>query len=256
MATQEAQVIERRTHAVRRRPRALVVPPDRVLPLESGDRLTRAEFERRYHAMPRVKKAELVEGVVYMPTPVRYASHGKPHQLLNTWLGIYCAFTPGVETADNATLRLDLENEVQPDALLRLAAGGRSRVGADDYLEGAPELVVEVATSSAAYDLYDKFRVYRRSGVLEYLVWQIYDGRLNWFVLQEGEYVLLEPDAAGLVRSQVFPGLWLAVPALLAGDLAALITELHRGLESDQHAAFVKALSTASQEGNRQAQGR
>lgn len=204
--------------------------------------------------MPHIKKAELIEAVVYMPTPVRYASHGKPHQLINTWLGTYCASTPGVETADNATLRLDLENEVQPDALLRLAAGGRSHVGVDDYLEGAPELVVEVATSSAAYDLYDKFRVYRRNGVLEYVVWQIYDERLDWFVLQEGEYVPLEPDAAGLMRSQVFPGLWLAVPALLAGDLAVVLAELHCGLESDRHAAFVEALTVARPEGNRQAQ--
>ncbi len=245
MARQEAQVIERRTRAIPLRPRAPVGSPGGVPPLESGDRLTRAEFERRYHAMPHIKKAELIEGVVYMPTPVRYASHGKPHQFVNTWLGMYSAFTPGVETADNATVRLDQENEVQPDALLRLVSGGRSRVGADDYLEGAPELVVEVATSSAAYDLYDKFRVYRRNGVLEYVVWQVYDERLDWFVLQEGAYVFVEPDAAGLVRSQRFPGLWLAVSALLGGDLAGVIAELQRGLESDEHTAFVEALATA-----------
>jgi Uma2 family endonuclease len=255
MAIQQAQVVERRTRAAPRPPRAPVAPPDRVLPLVSGDRLTRREFERRYEAMPHVKKAELIEGVVYMPSPVS-ASHSKAHGYVMGWLSTYCAATPRVALHDNAALRLDLDNEVQPDALLRLeaGAGGNSRIAADDYVEGAPELVVEVAASSAAIDLHDKLRVYRRNGVQEYVVWQIYDERLDWFVLQEGEYVLLEPDAAGLVRSQVFPGLWLAVSALLAGDLAVVIAELQPGLEGEQHAAFVEALTTASQEGNRQAQ--
>ena len=44
--------------------------PPRILPLEHGDHLTREEFERRYEAMPHVRKAELIEGVVYMPSPV------------------------------------------------------------------------------------------------------------------------------------------------------------------------------------------
>lgn len=225
---------------VARRPAA---QRDRPPPLEAGDRLTRREFERRYQAMPHIKKAELIEGVVYMPTPVRYASHARPHQIINGWLLTYSAATPGVETADNATVRLDLENEVQPDALLRLVRGGRSRVSEDDYLEGAPELIVEIATSSAAYDLHDKLRAYRRNAVQEYVVWQIEDERLDWFAWQEGEYVPLEPDEAGVVHSQVFPGLWLDVPALLAGDLPQVLATLQQGLKTEEHAAFAARLA-------------
>jgi len=231
--------MKRRTRPAPQRPRPPVKPP----PLASGDRLTRAEFERRYQAMPHVKKAELIEGVVYMPTPVRYLSHAKPHQIINGWLLTYSAATPGVETADNATVRLDLENEVQPDALLRLVCGGRSRVSKDDYLEGSPELIVEIATSSAAYDLHDKLRAYRRNGVQEYVVWQIYDERIDWFEWQEGEYVPLEPDAAGVVHSQVFPGLWLDVPALLADDLSQVLATLQQGLKTEEHAAFAARLA-------------
>jgi Uma2 family endonuclease len=141
-------------------------------PLEAGDHLTRCEFERRYEAMPEMKKAELIEGVVHMPSPVRLQSHAEPHASIMAWLGVYRASTPGVRLADNATVRLDLDNEPQPDALLRLepAAGGRSRVSEDDYLESAPELVVEIASSSASYDLHEKLRVYRRNGVQEYVV--------------------------------------------------------------------------------------
>jgi len=133
---------------------AMVKPP----PLESGDRLTRHEFERRYHAMPHVKKAELIEGVVYIPSPVHFEDHAEPHSWAVTWLGVYCAATPGVKLGDNATVRLDLDNEVQPDALLRLepAAGGRSRISYDDYVKDAPELIVEIAANSASYDLHDK----------------------------------------------------------------------------------------------------
>src|SRR6266536_1100721 len=130
-------------------------------PLESGDRLTRQEFERRYSARPDLKKTELIEGVVYVPSPVRI-THGRPHGQIMAWLGAYCAATPGVDMADNTTVRLDLDNEPQPDALLRLEpeAGGHSRIDEDDYIEGAPELIIEVAASSAAYDLHDKQHAY------------------------------------------------------------------------------------------------
>jgi len=161
------------------------------------------------------------------------------------WLGVYWAATLGVGLGDNATLRLDVDNEVQPDALLRLEpeAGGRSRISDDDYVEGAPELIVEVAATSAAYDLHDKKEVYRRNGVQEYLVWQVHENRLDWFRWHEGEYVPLLPDADGVIRSQVFPGLHLAVAPLLAGDLAQVLAELQKGLQTEEHASFVKHLA-------------
>ena len=142
----------------------------RPLPeLQNGDVLTRDEFERRYEAMPLVKKAELIEGVVYMPSPAGDA-HSWSHAQIIGWLVAYCAATSGVRINDNATVRLDTDNETQPDALVRIAAGKRcqSRVGEDGYIEGAPELVVEVAHSSASYDRHVKLHVYRRNGVREY----------------------------------------------------------------------------------------
>lgn len=150
--------------------------------------------------------------------------------------------------ADNATLRLDLDNEPQPDALLRVEpqAGGQARVSDDDYLEGAPELVVEIAASSATYDLHDKLRVYRRNGVREYVVWRVHDRQIDWFALEDDEYRRLEPDGAGLIHSTVFPGLQLLVGALLAGDLASVLAELRRGIGTAEHAAFVERLRAAS----------
>jgi Uma2 family endonuclease len=220
-------------------------------PLENGDRLTRAEFERRYGAMPHVKKAELIEGVVYVPSPVHFESHSEPHAFVVGWLVSYCTTTPRVRSGDNATVRLDLDNEVQPDALLRLdeALGGASRISDDDYVEGSPELIVEIAATSASYDLHDKLNVYRRNGVPEYIVWQVLDQRLSWFVLDEGEYVLLSSDADGIICSRIFPGLRLAVTALLAGDLATVLAELKRGIETEEHAAFVERLAQRAQKG-------
>ncbi len=220
-----------------------------IPPLESGDRLTRVEFERRYDAMPHLKKAELVEGVVYVGSPVRITHHGRPHADIGTWLSVYRAATPGAITADNTTVRLDPENDVQPDALLRLEPeqGGRSQISDDGYVEGAPELVVEVSASSASYDLHDKLRAYRRNEVQEYVVWRVLDRSVDWLVLREGVYERLEPDAAGVLRSERFPGLWLDVPALLAGDLAAVLATLQEGLASAEHTTFVERLgATAS----------
>jgi Uma2 family endonuclease len=197
-------------------------------PLESGDHLTRAEFHRRYCARPDIKKAELVEGVVYVASPVRMSSHGKPHGILVTWLGTYAAKHTNVEMADNTTVYMDSDNEVQPDAFLFSTAGASARVTEDDYVEGAPELVVEVAASSASYDLFEKMRVYRRNGVQEYIVWQTLENRLDWFRLGDGEYVAVAPDERGTIESTVFPGLRLNVIALLAGDSAAALAALER----------------------------
>lgn len=216
--------------------------------LASGDHLTRAEFERRYAALPENLKCELIEGVVYMASPLRYESHAKPHGQIMLWLGAYTAATPGVECADNATVRLDLDNEVQPDALLRLlpACGGRTRVGEDDYLEGAPELIAEIAASSASYDLHDKLRVYRRNGVQEYLVWRVHDGAFDWFYLHEGQYLPLHPDATGVLESPLFPGLRLHVSALLAGDMKTVLAELQCGLAGPAHATLIARLQNSS----------
>lgn len=214
--------------------------------LESGDRLSRAEFERRYEAMPALKKAELVEGVVYVGSPVRAVLHGEPHGLIMVWLGIYWVATPGTKMADNTTVRLDLDNEPQPDALLRIEedAGGHSRIDQDGYLVGPPELIVEVAASSASIDRHDKLRVYRRNGVEEYLVWQVLDRQVEWFSLQEGVYVPLAPDTQGVVASRVFPGLRLAVPALLQQDLAAVLAAQQAALGTPEHQQFAEALAS------------
>jgi Uma2 family endonuclease len=212
--------------------------------LENGDRLTRAEFERRYAAMPQLKKAELIEGVVYVPSPVRYRHHGVPHALLIGWLIQYAAGTPGVEVSDNSTVRLDLDNEPQPDALLLIdpACGGQTRFSADDYIEGSPELVAEVASSSVSYDLHTKLHVYRRNGVREYLVWRVLEQAIDWFVLRAGQYEQVPVDAHGLLRSEVFPGLWLDPGAMIRGDMAAVLALVQRGLGSPAHATFVARL--------------
>ncbi|MDJ1173379.1 Uma2 family endonuclease [Roseofilum capinflatum] len=199
-------------------------------PLENGDRLTRSEFERRYATMPHLKKAELIEGTVYMASALRAKSHGKPHAQIMAWLGAYWAATPGVELLDNATVRLDRNNEPQPDALLRIETDGQSTISEDDYVEGPPELIVEIAASSASIDLNQKRNIYCRNQVQEYLVWRTYDGAFDWFCWQNGEYVLLNADADGICRSLVFPGLWLAKDALLAGDLAQVLAVLQQGV--------------------------
>ncbi|MDZ8053951.1 MAG: Uma2 family endonuclease [Aulosira sp. ZfuVER01] len=226
------------------RPNAISIPLSTLPPLENGDKLTRTEFERRYHAMPEVKKAELIEGIVYMASPLRFRSHGKPHAYIMTWLGLYESATPGVELGDNATVRLDADNEPQPDACLLITHGGQARVSDDDYIEGAPELIVEVAASSVSLDLHDKLKVYRRNQVQEYLVWRVYDGEFDWFKLQQGEYIQLASNADSVICSEVFPGLWLEKAALLNGNLAKVLEVLQQGLTSPEHQSFVENLAS------------
>ena len=214
-------------------------------PLETGDHLTREEFERRYDAMPEVKKAELLEGVVYMGSPVRLRKHGSPHVDISTWLGTYRSRTPGVIAGDNVSVRIDDESMPQPDLVMLIdpARGGQSRVGDDDYIEGGPELVVEVSASTVSIDLHTKLRIYRRNRVLEYIAWRVLDRAVDWFILRGGDYQRLAPGLDGILRSEAFPGLWLDPKALLGGDLAGTLAVLDRGLADPSHAAFVARLA-------------
>ena len=216
-----------------------------IPPLTNGDKLTRYEFERRYNTTSKPKKAELIEGIVYiMPAALRFRSHGQPHGRILTWIGNYEVLTPGVALGVEPTVRLDLDNEPQPDAILIIIpeAGGQTRISEDDYIEGAPELVVEIAASSAAIDLHGKKQAYRRNGVKEYIVWQVLDQKLSWFSLEEGEYLELAPNEEGVLQSRVFPGLWLAVNELLIGNMQVVLNVLQAGLQSLEHADFIEKL--------------
>jgi Uma2 family endonuclease len=173
---------------------AAPAPPrtrEKIPELQNGDHLCASEFLRRFEAMPDLKKAELIEGVVFiMPSPVRVDQHGEPDSLVQTWLGNYAIATPGVKPAVNSTVRLGPDDVPQPDGLLRLVPerGGRARIDAKGYLEGAPDLAVEIAASSASLDARKKLVSYRRAGVREYLLWRTGDGAVDWWVLEEDEY--------------------------------------------------------------------
>lgn len=212
-----------------------------IPPLENGDRLSRAEFERRYEAHPEIKKAELIEGVVYIASPARVRSHGVPHSDIIGWLGVYCAATPKTEVSDNSTLRLDLDNEPQPDVSVWIE-GGNAYINAEDYLEGAPELIVEVADSSASIDLGDKLRAYCRNGVQEYLVLLTHEREVRWFSWQTGEAEEIQPDEQGILRSFVLPGLQLHPGLFWQGDMAGVLALLQQGLATPEHTAFVQRL--------------
>jgi len=218
--------------------------PAIVPPLAPGDRMTRDQFERRWEAMPEVQHAELIEGVVYMAAAVRYEQHGEPHAQLLGWLYSYAAHTLGVEVADNTSVRLDLDNEPQPDAMLRIPArlGGQSNVTEDGYLEGAPELVAEVSASSSSFDMHDKLHVYRKHGVREYIVWRVLDRAIDWFVLREGRFDPIEPRQDGTYHSEIFPGLRLDTEAILAGNGKQVLDTLQQGLTTTEHATFVEKL--------------
>jgi len=197
------------------------------LPLENGEFMHSREFLRRYERMPQVKKAELIEGVVYMGSPVS-VRHAKPDAIIQAWLVTYASRHPETEVLANATVILDAENTVQPDALLRRLPehGGLTSINDDGYLEGPPELIVEIAARSSSIDLRDKKRAYCRNSVREYLVWLVAEARLEWFCLEEDDYLPQLPDAQGLLHSRVFPGLNLPVAALLAGNNATVLEAL------------------------------
>lgn len=226
-----------------------------VPPLRNGDHLSRAEFHRRYEAAGEGVRAELIEGIVYlwshpkMPSPVSLDQHGRPHFNVVGWAAYYCSKTPGLIPGDNSTVFIDGTNEPQPDVLLGIpvAAGGRTKVvtrNGRQYVEGAPDLVIEVAASTASIDLNAKLAAYQRNGVGEYLVVLTEEQHeVRWMALVEDRFAPIAPDSDGLLKSRLFPGLWLDAAALLAGDLPKLLAAIDQGCSTDAHREFVARLA-------------
>lgn len=212
-------------------------------PLQHGDRLTAKEFCRRWDVTPHLKHAELIGGQVYMNPPISAGSHGVPHGQVIIWLGQYALPTLGVEVISESSIHFGPDNLPQPDALLRIKDqfGGTSRMIRQE-LHGPPELIVEVAASSAAYDLFEKKQMYALQGVQEYLVWVIHERKFVWFVLGGKAYVEQECSRAGVIKSQVFPGLWLDTKGMLADNWPQVLTTLKQGMESPAYLEFAAKL--------------
>lgn len=196
---------------------------------------------RRYEEMPRLKKAELIQGIVYMGSPVRADRHGIPDSRMQGWLWTYVAATPGVRAASNSTTFLSQEDVFQPDAMLWLLpeCGGQATLRDSGYIQGAPELVVEIAASSASIDLHEKRSVYLAAGVREYLVWRTEQRTLDWWTAEGSEFLPLPRENGDLICSRVFAGLWLNVTALLSGDDGRVLQALQEGLSSAAHSTLV-----------------
>lgn len=227
---------------------ATTTQTDSIPELVAGDRLTCGEFERRYLSSPHIRKAELIGGVVYVASPVADV-HGPAHSDLDGWLFCYRMKTPHLISSIEGTVRLDDQNQPQPDLHLRIdpAHGGRTIRTPDRYVEGAPELVIEIAVSSKSFDLNEKLEAYRHNGAPEYIVWRVLDRAIDWFILRDGRYDRLPLGPDGLYRSEVFPGLWLDPDALIRGDLTAVFQAVQLGVATPEHEAFVARLRAAAQ---------
>ena len=212
-----------------------------VPPLLNGDKLTRDEFMRRWEKHPEIKRAELIGGIVYMPSPLTL-EHGEREGVLGLFLGTYAVYTAGIRHSHNVTTYME-EDAPQPDVNLRILPeyGGATRKEGK-YLSGPPELIAEVCVTSSVYDLHQKLELYEEAGVQEYLAILMREQEIRWHRLTKKGYQLLSP-ADRIWKSKVFPGLWLDGKALLASDSVKVLATLHLGLQSPEHADFVKKLA-------------
>jgi len=212
-------------------------------PLRDGDRLTSDEFIRRWEAMPDLKFAELIDGVVCMPSPVS-SEHSRFHTALTAWLAVYADGTPGCEAGLEATWLMGEKNVPQPDLALHVLPkhGGQSQEKGK-YPVGAPEFVGEVAVSSRSHDLGPKLKLYEEKGAREYLIALPPTEQLIWNELVSGKYQPIQPGNDRIFRSHIFPGLWLDPAALWRRDLKSVLGVLQQGLATPEHAAFVARLA-------------
>jgi Uma2 family endonuclease len=215
---------------------------EKLPPLEAGDNLDQQTFHARYEAMPPETRAELIGGIVFMPSLLK-RPHGRVHGRVCHWLAEYELATPGVEVFDNATAILSEESEPQPDVCMLINVPGQGQTREEDeYIVGAPEFVAEVASSTEAIAFHRKRDDYERTGVREYLVVALRQARVVWLVAREGRFAEMAAGADGVLRSEVFPGLWLDPAALLRLDGNRVSEVLRQGLATPEHAAFVARL--------------
>jgi Uma2 family endonuclease len=213
-------------------------------PLVNGDYLDQKTFHKRYEAMSEDARAELVGGIVYIASPQK-RRHGRWQARGMRWLDEYEEATPGTELLVNPTIILGPESESEPDSCLIILPehGGQTWEDEDGYLNGAPELVAEVAWASESIDLHGKKIDYEKAGVREYLVVALRQQHIFWFVRRRGRFRDLAAGADGVIRSEVFPGLWLDPAALLRRDRKRLLAILRQGLAAPEHAAFMTKLA-------------
>lgn len=218
--------------------------PQRIAFLENGERLDQKTFHERYEAAPSGFHAELIEGVVYMPSPQKLP-HGRHQKLVLEWLTAYERATPGTEVIPTPTTILGPESEPEPNVCLILDArhGGQTWEDENHYLNGPPELIVEIAWSTGSIDLHAKKRDYEKAGVREYVVVALRQESIVWFMRRRGRFKEQVAGTDGFLRSEVFPGLCLDPAALLALDWRKVAAVQKRGLASAEHAAFVAKLA-------------
>ncbi len=223
-------------------------PKTKLPPLVSGEHLDQPTFHERYEAMPDGTWAELVGGMVYMPSPMRN-EHGEYDEDVAYWICHYKRFTKGLRSGKNSTVILDEIGETQPDGHLRIPEqfGGQTRI-VQGYIVGAPELVIEIARSSRSYDLNQKKADYERTGVREYIVVELEPDSIHWFIRRGSRFGQMRPGPDGIYRSKVFPGLWLDPDALLVEDIDRVVEVLEQGLATPEHAAFAAKLAAAGAE--------
>jgi len=220
--------------------------PTEIAPplLRNGDVMDRHEFERRWNEMLNLKRAQLIKGVVHIMSPVGNR-HAVAHSILGGWGFVWALATPGVQSQIAPSTILDDDNEPQPDFSLRIESPvhGRTQI-ANDRTVGGPELVAEIAVTTVATDMNDKRDIYQQHGIPEYIIWRVEDQEIDWFVLRDNGYERLTPDANGILKSEVFPGLWLDPAAMIAGNAAQVHSVLQHGIATTEHADFVTRLQT------------
>jgi Uma2 family endonuclease len=211
--------------------------------LKAGDNLTREDFVERCEGKSELKIAELIGGIVYMPSPLS-AEHAETDSDVQLWLGNYAVGTPGCKAGVNATWYM-LADAPQPDAHLRIVEeyGGSSRL-VGNFLHGAPELAAEICMTSAAYDLHQKLELYQVAGVREYVAFLLHEREVRWHRLKDGNYKILAVPEDGILKSEVFPGLWLDVQAFLSGDMKQVLQTLSEGMAAPHYKQFCDSLES------------
>jgi Uma2 family endonuclease len=216
--------------------------------LVTGDRMSLEEFLCLWEELPDLKNAELIDGVVYVPSPLRLDHTDRDSRII-WWLKQYEDATPGCHSGNNVTWFM-LGSAPQPDAFLRILPehGGQSlkeKRKEKHYATGAPELAVEICLTSTEIDFGAKLRLYQRAGVREYITIEDFHNRLVWRLLENGVYVDQPVPADGIYRSHIFPGLWLDIAAFWADDGPKMLAALNTGLATPDHQRFVERLAAA-----------
>jgi Uma2 family endonuclease len=201
-----------------------VKKPDKKPSIQEANASGLVTFEKFYEIVEENVKADLLDGKIIRDSPA-IPRHSHVVTRLGRLIGDFAEkFDIGEVFGATASVRLSKYQGPEPDVFF--IRKSRLRIMGEKYIDGPPDLCVEVISkSSRKIDRGRKFVLYAEHGVKEYWIVDPLRNTVEFYENHDGAWVEIKPDERGRLHSKVLPGFWFN-PKWLSKDLLPPVSEM------------------------------